>query len=197
VGFGRRLARKAVRRSVPRPVRPAMHPVRTAKRAVTPRPVRQASHALYTITNPLGAAENKLINAAFGSGNHNRRRSNSTNSQGTRHTTPSQATRGTAAATGAGIRVAEATASHLHLAELMAVQKERFTPAQRPILAPPVPVDPAPFEQQEWARLKSGTHFWQRSPQAAPATGCPPRPVSRCRIDHTRPGPPPSAANPG
>jgi hypothetical protein len=45
----------------------------------------------------------------------------------------------------------------------MAVQKERFTPAQRPILAPPVPVDPAPFEQQEWTRLKSGTHFWQRA----------------------------------
>jgi hypothetical protein len=52
VGFGRRLARKAVRRSVPRPVRRAMHPVRTAKRAVTPRPVRQVSRAVYTITTP-------------------------------------------------------------------------------------------------------------------------------------------------
>jgi hypothetical protein len=54
--------------------------------------------------------------------------------------------RGTTTATGAGIHVAEATASHLYLAELMAVQKERFIPAQRPILAP-LPVEPAPFEQ--------------------------------------------------
>jgi hypothetical protein len=68
MGFGRRLMRKTVRRATPRSVRRAMHPVRTAKRAVTPRPLRQVSRAVYTITNPLGAAENKLIGAALGSG---------------------------------------------------------------------------------------------------------------------------------
>jgi hypothetical protein len=57
MGFARRVVRKSVRKATPRPVRKAMHPARTARRAVTPRPVRQASRAVYTVTNPLGAAE--------------------------------------------------------------------------------------------------------------------------------------------
>src|SRR4051812_22331621 len=73
MGFARRVVRKSVRKATPRTVRRAMHPVRTAKYAVTPRPVRQLSRAVYTVTNPLGAAENAFIGAALNAGSHRRR----------------------------------------------------------------------------------------------------------------------------
>jgi hypothetical protein len=73
MGFARRVVRKTVRKATPRPVRKAMHPVRTAKNAVTPRPVRQVSRAAYTVRHPVGAAENKLIGAALNAGNGRRR----------------------------------------------------------------------------------------------------------------------------
>ena len=65
MGLGRRIVRKSVRRVTPRPVRKAMHPARTVRKAVTPRPVRQASRAVYTVRHPVGAAENKAIGAAL------------------------------------------------------------------------------------------------------------------------------------
>lgn len=158
MGFGRRLMRKTVRRATPRSVRRAMHPVRTAKRAVTPRPVRQVSRAVYTITNPLGAAEDKLIGAALGSGR--RRRTSGRSRTTARRTRPNQTTGTTV--TGAGVRAAEGAASHRQLAELMAVQRERFAPAQRLVVADPPSVDAIPLETQEWKRLKRGVHVWQR-----------------------------------
>jgi DNA segregation ATPase FtsK/SpoIIIE, S-DNA-T family len=73
MGLGRRLVRKTVRKATPRPVRKAMHPVRTAKYAVTPRPIRQASRVVYTVRNPVGAAENKIIGAIVEAGSGPRR----------------------------------------------------------------------------------------------------------------------------
>jgi hypothetical protein len=161
MGIGKRLARKAVRRSVPRSVRRAVHPVRTVKRAVTPRPVRQVSRAIHTVTNPLGAAENMLINSVTNSRSRGRR------TTGTRsRTTRPTAWRTTSAApviSVTDVRAAEGAASHHHLAELMAVQRERFTPAQRPIIPLPAPADPAVLEQQEWAKIKHDTRPWQRA----------------------------------
>lgn len=157
MGFGRRL----VRRATPRSVRRAMHPVRTAKRAITPRPVRQLSRAVYTVTNPLGAAENALIGAALGGGRSRRRRSPSP-------TRSTPADRGTATATGsaADMRAVEAADSDNQLAALMAVQRARFAPTRRPIIAKPPPVDPAPFQQKEWRRRKREVHVWQRARRA-------------------------------
>lgn len=132
MGFGRRLARKAVRRATPRSVRRAMHPVRTAKRAVTPKAVRKVSRAVYTMTNPLGAAENKLIGAALGSG-HKRRRSTTqrrTRSARTSHPASARSPAGTPM-TSTDVRASEAMASTAQLANLMTVQRERFAPAQR------------------------------------------------------------------
>jgi DNA segregation ATPase FtsK/SpoIIIE, S-DNA-T family len=68
MGLGRRLVRKTARNATPRRVGKAMHPVRTAKHAVTPRPVRQVSRAVYTVRNPVGAAENKIIGTALVAG---------------------------------------------------------------------------------------------------------------------------------
>lgn len=65
MGFGRRLVRKSVRRATPRTVRRVVHPVRTVKHAVTPSPVRKINQAVYTATNPVGAAENRLIGVAL------------------------------------------------------------------------------------------------------------------------------------
>lgn len=49
------------------------------------------------------------------------------------------------------------------LATLMSVQRVRFTPAQPPAVPPPPIVDPAAFEQAEWARRKNEVYFWQRA----------------------------------
>lgn len=155
MGLGRRVVRKTVRRATPRPVRRAMHPVRTVRYAATPRPVRQVSRAVYTITNPLGAAENKLIDAALNAGSNHRPSAGSAGTGGSR-----QAGR---TVSGTGVRAAEAVASHDRLSALMAVGRERFVPVQRPVVADPKPVDPAPLERQEWARRKKEIHFWQRA----------------------------------
>jgi hypothetical protein len=131
-----------------------MHPVRTAKRAVTPRSVRQLSRAAYTVTNPLGAAENALIGAALGGGGSRRRTS----------TRPEPAKRAVPTTmTAADLRAVEAATSDSQLAALMAVQRERFALAQRPIIADPLQVDPAPFAHEEWRRRKHETRVWQRA----------------------------------
>jgi hypothetical protein len=153
MGFARRVVRKSVRKATPRSVRRAMHPVRTAKYAVTPRAVRQISRGVYTVTNPLGAAENALIGAALNGG---RRRS--TASRGGR----SRATTYSGGATVSELRAAEGAASHDDLADLMAVHRTRFAPAQRPVLEPPDPVDPQPFFVEEWAQRKREVRLWQR-----------------------------------
>lgn len=73
MGFARRVVHKSVRKVTPRPVRKAMHPARTVRKAVTPKPVRQASRAAYTVRHPVGAAENKVIGAALNGGRSRRR----------------------------------------------------------------------------------------------------------------------------
>jgi hypothetical protein len=171
VGLGRRIVRKSVRKATPRSVRRAVHPVRTAKRAVTPRPVRQVSRALYTVTNPLGAAENKLIGAALNTG---RSRSKARNTGRGRSNVGSNAI--SAASTDAAFSrqpsprrdgSAEAADAHDVMAQLMAVQRERFTPAQRPIIPAPTPVNSAPWEIEEWALRKAETRTWQRARRRA------------------------------
>jgi hypothetical protein len=165
VGFGRRLARKAVRKATPRSVRRAMHPVRTVKYAVTPRPVKKLSRAVYTVTNPLGAAENKLINAVFDGG--------SNRSRGSRRSNPPPVA-WRPYSTSAGVSAAGRTAQPIasapvqapfedQLAALMSVQRARFAPAQPPTVPPPPAVDPAAFKQAEWARRKKEAPFWHRS----------------------------------
>ncbi len=155
MGFGRRLIRKTIRKATPRSVRRAMHPVRTLKYAVTPRPIKQISRAVYTVTNPLGAAENKLI-GAFLNGRSRRR------SGGGYGGSPAGSGYATAATGVGGVRAVEAAASHDRLAQLMAVQRERFAQSRRPIVPAPASVDLTPFRDAEWARRKGEVRFWQR-----------------------------------
>ena len=158
MGFARRVVRKTVRKATPRTVRRAVHPVRTLKYAATPRPVRQMSRAVYTITNPLGAAENKLIGAALGGGGRSRR-------SGSHSSSPGRVVNVAAgqSISGGGVRAVEAVASYDRLARLMAVQRERFAAARVPIIPDPNPVDPSPFRCEEWARRKGEVRFWQRA----------------------------------
>jgi hypothetical protein len=51
---------------VPRSVRRAAHPVRTARRAVTPKPIKKIKRSVYVATNPLGALEGAAENAVVG-----------------------------------------------------------------------------------------------------------------------------------
>ncbi len=157
MGFGRRLIRKTVRKATPRTVRRAMHPVRTVKNAVTPRPVQQLSRAVYTVTNPLGAAENKLIGAMLNGGGHRRSRSGSGGGQ------PRPSATSSRIGPAGGVRAAEAAASRDRIGELMAVQRERFAEPHRPVVPAPAPVSPTPFRNAEWAQRKHEVRFWQRS----------------------------------
>jgi hypothetical protein len=128
-----------------------MHPVRTARHAVTPRPVRQVSRALYTVTNPLGAAENALIGSAL------RGRSRRSRSDGaSRGRSSSQVT-----VTVSGVRATEAVEVHDALEGLFAVQRERFAPTQAPVLPYPQPEDPTKIAAVEWARRKGEVPVWR------------------------------------
>lgn len=167
MGFGRRLVRKAIRTATPRSVRRAMHPVRTVKHAVTPKPIKKISRAAYTIRNPLGAAENKLINAAFASGRPHRHPARSRGGSTRQASTPRPYTPPmrvpTSAPSASGTRAVEAVASQQRIAQLMAVQRERFAEPRRPIVPPPAPVNPTPFRNAEWARRKHEVPFWRIS----------------------------------
>jgi hypothetical protein len=63
---------------IPRGVRRATHPVRTARRAVTPRPIKKLSRTAFVVTNPLGAIEGAFENAVVDAlrPSRGRRRSN-------------------------------------------------------------------------------------------------------------------------
>jgi hypothetical protein len=134
-----------------------MHPVRSARHAVTPRPIRQISRAAYTVRNPLGAAENAVIGAALGGGRRSRRARPSRSAAVLSLGLSSGQT-----VSGSGVRADEAVQVHHRLAELMAVQRERFADARRPIVPDPAPVDPKAYWQAEWKRRKPETKFWQR-----------------------------------
>ncbi|MDQ7809399.1 hypothetical protein Q5425_37225 [Amycolatopsis sp. A133] len=124
--------------------------------------MRQVSRAIYTVTNPLGAAENALLNSVTSSRSRGRRTTSSSRGRSTRPST-SRATPATPAVSATDVRAAEGAAAHRHLAELMAVQRERFAPVQRPMIPVPPPIDPAVIEQQEWAKIKHEARPWQRA----------------------------------
>lgn len=133
-----------MRSVTPRPVRKAMHPVRTATRAATPRSVRQVKGAVYAGTHPVNATGNAVLRSsrAGGSGRSPKPRSSSADG---------------------GVRAAEAVDMHEQLTALMAVRSQRFEPAERRIVPDPEPVRIAAFRREEWARRKSEVRLWQRA----------------------------------
>jgi hypothetical protein len=143
MGIGRRIARKAVRKTVGRSVWRATHPVGTMRSAMTPRLLRKASRAIYTVTNPLGAAQNYALNKAF---YPNGGRASITGQR------PTGNNHGYRSASGGGVRAEEAAASHSYTSELMAVQREKFQKVTRPIIPPPAPVDAKPWILAETRR---------------------------------------------
>ena len=138
-----------------------MHPVRTVKYAVTPKPVRKASRAIYTVTNPLGAVENALIGAAL-NGGHRRQRSGKKRVS-TARATSTMRTAPPAPPSQSQLRAAEGTDSSARIGELMAVQRERFAPTVRPVIALPVRQGAAQFNAQGWETRKGEAHWWQIS----------------------------------
>lgn len=160
MGFAKRMVRKSVRKATPRTVRRAMHPVRTAKSAVTPRPLKQLSRAAYTVTNPLGAAENALIGAVLYPGSGRRRGSGGSRPPAAHRR---QSNSG-GVVVGTGVRAEQALESVDLLASLMEVQRGRFAPAARPLVADPPPPDQAPMRAAAWAALgKQRPRPWKRA----------------------------------
>jgi hypothetical protein len=139
-----------------------MHPARTLKNAVTPRPVKQMRRAVYTVTNPLGAAENALIGAAL-YGGRSRRRSSSRSSSSRTASPASWSSPSRAPAVSTVQRASEAQQAAEQLVDLFAVQRQRFEPARRVQVPIPEPTDPSPVAVAEWERRKHEAHWWQRS----------------------------------
>jgi hypothetical protein len=129
-----------------------MHPVRTVKNKATPRPIRQMSRGIYTVTNPLGAAESAII---FGSG---RRKAKPTRSR-------QPASR--QSATVPGVRPEEAYSVHDELSKLLAVQRERFAPIAKPLADPPAPIDHKAIANEDWTRRKGDVPAWKRAKRKA------------------------------
>lgn len=155
MGFARRVVRKTVRKATPRPVRRAMHPVRTAKHAVTPRSVKQLSRVAYTVTNPLGAAENALIGAALSGG---RRRGSSSRRAASRRPAVSRLAGPPSAA---DMRATEGATAASQIATVMAAGRERFEAARHPVIPAPVAISPKPYIDELWRSRRAGLHCWQ------------------------------------
>lgn len=159
MGFAKRIVRKSVRKATPRSVRKVMNPVATMKSAVTPRPVKQLTRGIYTVTNPLGAVENALIDSVLNAGGGRRRSSGAS---------PSRASSGSrspgtrAPSPAAQVKLQQAVHAHDALTSLMAAGRERFQPVTRPVLPAPSPTDPAPLEAVEWAARKNQAPAWRR-----------------------------------
>lgn len=169
MGFAKRIVRKSVRRATPRSVRKVVHPVRTVRNAATPRPVRKASRAVYTVTNPLGAAENAAIGAVLYPSRSRRGSSRTSRKSGGRTRAPGSYAAGGAAsvvvarpATARSNSADEGAASLETMAGLMAVQRERFAPATRPLAPKPEPVDLGKLRAQLWQQRKSEASVWRR-----------------------------------
>jgi len=160
VGFAKRVVRKSVRKATPRSVRKVMNPVGTVKSAITPRPVKQLTRGVYTVTNPLGAAENALIDSVLNVGGGRRRSSSPSSRRRASSGSPSSGTRAPSPA--AQAKLHQAFHAHDALTSLMAAGRERFQPATRPVLPAPSPTDPAPLEAAEWAARKSQASIWRR-----------------------------------
>jgi hypothetical protein len=150
VGFARRLVRKSVRKATPRSVRRVTHPIRTVKYAVTPRPIRQLSRAVYTVTNPLGAAENALIDAALNSGTRRPARRAAATRQTTGLLVSPPMTRAQQGATGFAF-----------LDGYASIERERFAPAVRPVIPVPEVADLSVVERQLWARRSGEVSIWR------------------------------------
>ena len=157
MGFARRVVRKSVRKATPRAVRRALHPVRTVMNAATPRSVHALSRGMYTITNPLGAAQNAAIGAALNPGTQRRR---SRGSASPRSGSVRAYASGPGTATPSQLRAAEGAQSDDLLAALMGVLRERFAPSQRPRAAAPVAPDPGPIARNAWRERKREVKPW-------------------------------------
>ncbi len=165
MGLGKRILRQSVRAATPRPVRRAMHPVRTTKNALIPRPIHQARRAVYTMTNPLGAAENAAIRAAIRApGQLSRalassapRRSNT----GSRNSTSTLSGASLFQARSGYSLAEQADASQTLLAELISARRDKFTPATRPVIPEVPPVPDEPIRTRMWAARRREVPWWR------------------------------------
>lgn len=152
MGIARRVARRSVRRAVGPSVWKATHPVSTAKRAMIPAPVRKARRMVHVATNPIGAAQNVMVNSVFRSFDDYNRSKASTYSRSYSQTT-------------AGFYVGEREAigieSESMIEELMKVERERFQAVTRPMISDPDPVSSKPFYDVEMKRRKKEYKFYQ------------------------------------
>jgi hypothetical protein len=160
VGLGRRIVRKSVRRATPRPIRKAMHPVRTATNAVTPRSVKKLSRGVYTVSHPVGAIENKAIGAVLYAGSPGRR------STARRAPTYVQVQRQADAA-----QRAQQQSERLQLiadlqeliTALLTAHEQSFAPAQRQVIEPPTRHEPSEFEPALRHEYLTGVSIFQRA----------------------------------
>ncbi|CAN2189290.1 hypothetical protein MCEJIRE27_00484 [Candidatus Nanopelagicaceae bacterium] len=154
MGFARRAVSRSVRRAVGPSVWNAAHPVRTAKRALIPAPVRKARRMVYIATNPVGAAENAVINSVFRSFDEISRLSSKSLSGSFQQETTGYYV---------GEREAVGIESDNLIEQLMRVERERFQDVSRPLIADPPQVLSKPFYDLEMKRRRGEFKFYQLS----------------------------------
>jgi hypothetical protein len=124
---------------------------------------------VYTVSNPLGAAENALIGAVLNAGSGGRASKNRHGSS-QRAVPASTAVAGRAGSSSAPTAPPAATsralagaASLAEIAQLMSVERERFESAVPVVLQPPAPVDLVALRRQLWSRRKREVPVWRSS----------------------------------
>lgn len=140
---------------VPRTVRRAANPVRTARRAVTPRPIKRAQRVAFTITSPFGAMEGALENAVVDALQPRRRRS-------VRHQSSTRATSSVAAD-----KYLAAAEENEIFAVALTLHRVEVEDA-RPIKAPDsIMLDERWVRRQLRKNAVSGTSFFKRKEREA------------------------------
>lgn len=142
------LTRKIIRHATPRSARRVMHPIRTVRIAATPGGIRRASYVGYSITNPLGAVENRVISKAF-------------RFRGALHGT--HFSEGPQTFSGTGVRAEEGAASAEYLERLMRVSRQRFSPIERQIIPIPKRKNVNVWFKPEWKKKRKSISFWKRA----------------------------------
>lgn len=152
MGIGRRIVRRSVRRAVGRNVWRAAHPVSTARRALTPKPIRKAKRMVYIATNPIGAAQNAMVNQVFRSFDDYNRSKRSSYTRSSSHMTNG---------TYVSERAADGLESQNLIDSLMKVQRDRFQEISCPVISEPDQVPSKAFYDKEMRRRRKEFKFWQ------------------------------------
>jgi hypothetical protein len=142
---------------VPRPVRKAMHPVRTTRRAITPRPIKKLTRGAFVVAHPFEAIEGGLENMVVDALRPRRPKVGTA----ARSATSSRSYE-------ARLRVYEDSATeNAVFGHVLSLFREPLAKATAPTVPPPVPVDRLRLRRRLERDALHGIWVWKRSERRA------------------------------